>query len=126
MPKRILIVEDYEVIRNSFFLILEDMGYMVETAETGEKAIAMAKEKKYDLIFLDLKMPGLNGVETLRELRKIDKDVPVYIITAFYDEFYDELRRAHKEGIDFELMKKPIRGEQLATVVKGILGSESG
>ena len=52
----------------------------------------MAKARKYDLVFLDLKMPGLNGVETLRELRQMDQDLPIYIVTAFHEEFLANCR----------------------------------
>ncbi len=121
MSKRILVIDDEEAIRKSFALSLEDSGYQVDGAESGEVGIDMEKKKPYDLIFLDLKMPGLNGVETLRELRKINKEVPIYIITAFYGEFFDQLRQAEKEAISFEVMKKPIGAEQITLVVKSIL-----
>ncbi len=121
MSKRILVIDDEEAIRKSFALSLEDSGYQVDGAESGEVGIDMEKKKPYDLIFLDLKMPGLNGVETLRELRKINEGVPIYIITAFYGEFLDQLRQAEKEAISFEVMKKPIGADQILLVVNSIL-----
>lgn len=120
--KRILVIDDDEMIRKSFTLSLEDMEYQVDTAETGEKGLEMKKEGKWDLIFLDLRMPGMNGVETLREIRKIDTDVIIYIITAYHKEFFDELEIAVKEGMDFELLKKPVEKDQIVEVVKGVLG----
>jgi DNA-binding response OmpR family regulator len=121
MSKRILVIDDDEAIRKSFLLALEDTGYAVDTAESGEKGIEQHGAMKYDLIFLDLKMPGLNGVQTLRKIREMDKDTPVYIITAFYGEFFQELRIAEEEGMKFEVMKKPIGGEQLVLVAQSIL-----
>ena len=125
MSKRILVIDDDEAIRNSFTLALEDTGYQVDTAETGERGLEMEKNNKHDLIFLDLKMPGMNGVETLRGLRKIDKDVPIYIVTAFHQEFFDQLEGAGREGLDFGLVKKPIGYSDIAWVTKGILEGAS-
>ena len=76
---------------------------------------------KYDLVFLNLNMPGLNGVETLRELRARDKNVPVYIQTAFHAAFADQLRQAAKDGMDFEILKKPLGSDQIVSITKGIL-----
>jgi len=74
--KRILVIDDEAAIRKSFVLALEDTEYSVDTAESGKKGIEKERENNYDLIFLDLNMPGLNGVETLRILRSIDDKVP--------------------------------------------------
>lgn len=126
MRKRILVIDDEASIRKSFALALEDSGYQVDGAESGEAGIEMQKKEPYDLIFLDLKMPGLNGVETLRELRKMDEEVPIYIITAFYGEFMDQLRQAEKDAISFEVMKKPVGADQIVLVVKSILDGPIG
>ncbi len=121
MSKHILVIDDDEDIRASFFLALKDEGYNVDTAETGEEGIEKERSKKYDLIFLDLKMPGISGVDTLREIRKVNKAAPIYIITAFYKEFFDELKAAENEGLSFELLKKPIDKGQILLVTKSIL-----
>jgi DNA-binding response OmpR family regulator len=121
MTKHILVIDDEPSIRKSFLTALEDTGYLVETAESGEVGIEKIERKKYDLIFLDLNMPGLDGVETLRELREIDKDVPIYILTAFHAAFTDRLRGAAADKIDFELLKKPLSSDQIVSITKGIL-----
>ena len=121
MIKRILVIDDDEAVRKVFLLALEETDFQVDTAPSGQKGVEIAEEQKYDLIYLDLKMPGMNGVETLRKLRAIDPDVPVYIITAFYGEFLEELNQAKREGLAFEIMKKPLTMEQLVTLTKGIL-----
>ncbi len=121
MIKRILVIDDDEAIRKVFLLALEETDFQVDTAPSGQKGVEIAKEQKYDLIYLDLKMPGMNGVETLAKLRAIDPDVPIYIITAFYGEFLEELNQAKREGLAFEIMKKPLTMEQLVTLTKGIL-----
>ena len=119
--KRILVIDDDEGIRKSFALALEDTPYQVDAAESGEKGIDMEQKNKYNLIFLDLKMPGLNGVETLRELRKMNKDTPVYIVTAFYKEFFEGLKMVRDDGLDFDLLKKPIGIDEILLVAGSVL-----
>jgi CheY-like chemotaxis protein len=121
MNKSILVIDDEEDIRKSFVSALEKTGYQIDTAESGKEGIRKERSKKYDLIFLDLKMPGIDGVEALREIRKVNEETPIYIITAFYQEFLDELNTALKEGLKFELLKKPIIDDQILSVAKSIL-----
>ena len=122
MSKRILVIDDEEAARMSFTLALEDTGFEVDTAESGEMGLQMKRDAEYDLIFLDLKMPGINGVQTLREIRKTDKEVPVYIVTAFHKEFFERLKIARRERLDFEVLKKPIGNEEIVLLTKSILG----
>lgn len=121
MSKRILVIDDEASIRKSFKLSLEDTDFQVDEAESGMKGIEMEQNNSYDLIFLDLKMPGMNGVQTLRKLREIRPVKPIYIITAFYGEFLDDLKKAQQDEIDFEVLQKPIDADQIVTVCKGIL-----
>lgn len=121
MNKRILVIDDDEAIRKLFVRALEDTEYQVDTVGSGEKAVEASQRAKYDLIYLDLRMPGMDGIETLRQLRKIDQDVPVYIVTAFYEEFLDRLKDVKKDSIDFELLHKPIGSAQLVAITRGIL-----
>ncbi len=121
MSKRILVVDDDEAIRKAFLLGLEDTEYQVDTAESGERGIKMQQERNYDLVFLDLRMPGMDGVKTLRELKKVNKETPVYIVTAFHGEFFEGLRAAEKDGIDFEVVRKPISADQIVMVTKSVL-----
>ena len=121
MSKRILVIDDEESIRKSFLLSLEDTGYDVDTAASGEEGVRSLKKRRPDLVFLDLKMPGMNGVETLKEIRKTDEDVPVYIVTAFLKEFLDLLNAAVIQGIKFEVLNKPIGSEQIRAIVKSAL-----
>ena len=126
MTKHILVIDDDEGIRKSFTLALKGTGYQVDTAESGEIGLEKQQEAKYDLCFLDLKMPGINGVETLREIRQIDEKVPVYIVTAFHREFFDQLQSAIDDGMEFEVCKKPITNDQIVLLVKSALeGPES-
>lgn len=110
------------MIRNSFLLALEDTGFNVETACSGEEGIEKEGKMRFDLIFLDLRMPGLNGVETLEIIRSKNGNVPVYIVTAFHKEYFSEIKTLKERGVEFELMQKPIGGEGIVAVASGVLG----
>ena len=125
MSKHILVIDDDVNIRKSFVLAFEDTAYQVDTAESGEEGIKKERSKKYDLIFIDLKMPGMSGIEALRNIRKLNKETPIYILTAFYKEFLDRLRTLEKENIAFELMKKPVEDDQILLVAKSILEDQA-
>ncbi len=122
MNKRILVIDDEDAIRKSFVLALEDTEYQLDTAESGEKGLELTMNTNYNLVFLDIKMPGLTGVETLRKLRQAGKTMPVYFVTAFHREFLEELAAAQKEGVKFELLQKPIGNEQIIAITNSILG----
>lgn len=118
MSIRILVIDDEEAIRKLFISVLQGTGYQVETADSGEQGIEKARETRFDLIFTDLKMPGINGVETLRELWKMGQTVPIHIITAFYDEFLDQMQSAANDGISFQVIKKPVIIDEIRSIAK--------
>jgi two-component system nitrogen regulation response regulator NtrX len=83
MPKsRVLIIDDEAAIRDSLKMILEYEGYDVLTAATGEDGIAQTEREAPDLVFLDVKMPGMDGLEVLSRLRGTNETLPVVIISA--------------------------------------------
>ena len=69
MTKNILVIDDEAAVRNSFTLALENTGYTVDTAPNGQKGLECFMGKKYHLVYLDLKMPVMGGVETLTKSR---------------------------------------------------------
>ena len=121
MSKRILVIDDDAAVRKAFALALDDTSYEVVTAEGGEEGLRKLGEAAFDLVYLDLRMPGMDGVTTLRAIRKGDADLPVYIVTAFHREFFDDLTEVRKEGIAFELLRKPIEREHIIRITRGIL-----
>jgi len=123
--KTILVIDDDEAVRKAFDLAYRDAPYRVKTVDSGENGLAMEKEVGFDLIFLDLKMPGLDGVQTLRGIREIDPDVPVYIVTAFHVEYFEQLSAALVDGLHFELLQKPVGANDLLAVAEGVLGTPS-
>jgi CheY-like chemotaxis protein len=81
--KDILVVEDEEAQRILYEEELTSLGYKVRLAGNGKEALEMAREERPDLVILDIMMPGMNGLETLRELLNDDPRVPVIINTAY-------------------------------------------
>ena len=82
---KILIIDDERAIRNSFSGILEDEGYDVDVAENGQQGCEMVEKEKYDVIFCDIKMPVMDGVETLKKLMSMGIDAAVVMISGHAD-----------------------------------------
>jgi DNA-binding response OmpR family regulator len=121
MSKHILVIDDEEAVRKSFILALKQKNYTVDTASNGKEGLDLFLQKDYDLIYLDLKMPVMSGAEVLSKIREQNKTVPIYIVTAFHQEFFDELQDARQQGTDFELLMKPIGIQQIRSITEGIL-----
>ena len=117
----ILVIDDEPAIRRSFELALEDSGYQVTTVDSGEKGVDEVNNHNYKLVFLDLKMPGMNGVQTLRKIREFSMSLPVYIVTAFHKEFLMELDDVRKEGLPFQLLRKPIGSIEILALAQSVL-----
>jgi len=81
--KKILVVDDEEAIRSLYKMELEDAGYQVETADSGVQALEKLETFSPDLVTLDIKMPGMNGLEVLGEIRKDHKELPVILCSAY-------------------------------------------
>ena len=113
----ILIVDDEFGVRESYRMILNP-SYEVHTASGGEEALNIFKEQKIHLITLDLKMPKLSGIETLREIRKIDRQVPVIIITGYGAD------KDQKEALLYgarDFISKPFNTSKIINVIDRIL-----
>lgn len=80
---RVLVVEDERDYRDFLKQQLEEMGCRVKTAEDGSAAVSAFADDEYDLVFLDQRLPGRDGVEVLKQLKAINRDVPVVIMTAY-------------------------------------------
>ncbi len=83
---RILLVDDEKHIRLLFKEELEEEGYLIDLASNGFEALEKLKGQRFDLVVLDLKMPGMDGIQTLDEIKRIDKDQRVILCSA-YGEF---------------------------------------
>jgi DNA-binding NtrC family response regulator len=119
---RILVVDDEEIVRISCRRILTPLGYTVETTPDGLQALELMKENKYDLILTDLKMPHMDGMEVMAEIRKREPDAKVIIVTGYST--IEVAVKAIKMGA-YNYIEKPFSPEVLISAVKEALG-ESG
>ncbi len=81
--RKILVVDDEENIRLLYKEELEEEGFIVELAKSGEEALEKHSLFRPDLIILDIKMPGIGGLETLNRIRGIDRDLPIILCSAY-------------------------------------------
>ncbi|MFC2010865.1 response regulator [Chloroflexota bacterium] len=110
----ILIVDDEAVIRELFKETLEDFGITVVTAESGAEGLELVKQQEFSLVFLDLRIPDISGVELFRQIRNLKPGLPVTIISAYIDD--DMMAKALNQG-PFGIMNKPF-GE--SDIIKGV------
>jgi DNA-binding NtrC family response regulator len=116
--ERIMIVDDEKIVRESLYHWFMDEHYEVDTAENGEAALKKFDKDKYDLVLLDMKMPGMSGLELLPKLMQIDNDCFVILITAYAS--VTSAIQALKEGA-FDYITKPVDPEELNHIVKNAL-----
>lgn len=119
---RVLIVDDDIGMTETLSDILEDLGHHVEVANDGFKAIEKVKDQTFDVILLDIKMPGIDGVETYKEIKTIQPEAAVMMMTAYSVEAL--VAEALEEGA-YGVMCKPINivkvVEFIERVEKGVL-----
>lgn len=118
--KKIMVVDDEENIRFLYKEELMDEGYDVILAASGEEAIDMLGESEPDLVTLDIKMPGMDGIETLRKIKEINKNIPVVLCTA-YGQYKQDFS---SWASDAYVVKSADLGE-LKSVVKEILNKSN-
>lgn len=117
---KILVVDDNRINLNLMIKILERMNLLAIGASSGEDAIKLIQEESFDLVFMDYHMPGLDGVETTREIKKLDhaKDIPIIALTA---DIQDKTRTEVLEVGMVDLLSKPIRRNELNLALKRFL-----
>jgi excisionase family DNA binding protein len=114
----ILVVDDEEVVRLLFREVLEELGHNVTTAGTSSEGLELVRQRDFDLVFIDLKMPGMDGAELFRQIKAIKPELPVTIITGYPDS--DTMARALAEG-PFGVMNKPFAESDIMTAVASFL-----
>ena len=117
----ILIVDDEFGVRESLRMILKPF-YSLYTVPDGKEALKFIQEREIDVITLDLKMPGLSGIETLREIRKMNKDIDIIIITA-----YGSVENA-KEAVSYgvrDFITKPFNPAEIYHIMNRVFESRN-
>ncbi len=111
---KILVVDDEVRACNAIKKFMEAKGYDAIVSHNGEDALEKVKNEKPDLILLDIRMPGMDGMEVLKRVREFDKDIGIIMVTAVKDEEIG--KEALKSGAD-EYVTKPIDLNHLETTI---------
>jgi DNA-binding response OmpR family regulator len=120
--KSVLIVDDEKSIRLTLAMALEKLEVPVDQAENGEEALAMLAKKPYSLMLLDLRMPGIDGMEVLRRVSEVRPEVKVVIITA-YGSVETAVEAMKLGAVDF--LEKPFNAEDVRQLVATLLDQEA-
>ncbi len=115
--KKILVVDDEENIRELYKEEFEEMGYFVTTVSNGALALSAMDSTKFDLVTLDMRMPDIDGIETLRKMKEKDSTLPVIICTA-----YEEYKHDFGSWCSDAYVVKSADTSLLRETVKKILG----
>ena len=118
-PKRMLVVDDEEPVRDFLSRVLERHGYQVRCAREGNEALELMEEEVPDCVLLDLKMPGMDGPETLKRIRERYQALPVVILTG-----YPEIALVHRalQYTPVTLLSKPVTRDEILQAVKTLTG----
>ena len=119
---KILIVDDNSVMQFTLTNVLKEEGYEIISALDGVKAIQEVRTKSPNLVLLDIKLPGIDGMKILREIKDIDKELTIIMLTA-YGEIKDAVE-AMKSGA-FDYITKPFNNKELILTIKKALQSQS-
>ena len=120
--KSVLIVDDEKSIRLTLAMALEKLEVPVDQAENGKEALSMLAEKPYSLMLLDLRMPGIDGMEVLRRVSEVRPEVKVVIISA-YGTVETAVEAMKLGAVDF--LEKPFNAEDVRQLVATLLDQEA-
>jgi DNA-binding NtrC family response regulator len=121
MSVSILVVDDEKEVRDLLMKFLMEEGYSVTGAASGKAAIQAVKTKRPDLVLLDLKMSGLDGIQTMKRLREIDRDLIVMLLTGYGT--LQTAREAMKLGA-LDYVTKPFNPAFLKAVIQDALAEK--
>jgi DNA-binding NtrC family response regulator len=116
--KNILVIEDEKEIRDGLVEVLEDAGFAVDSAENGQLGLEKIRKKDFDVVVTDLIMPVFDGMEVLRETKRVKPQTHVILITAFAT--VDNAVEAMKAGAS-DYITKPFRIDDVHTKIRKVL-----
>ncbi|MBL1275424.1 MAG: response regulator [Ectothiorhodospiraceae bacterium] len=117
VTKRILVVDDEPNMRATLADILGDEGYLIDSAMDGLSAVKMCEEQTYDVVLLDVRMPGIDGVETFRRITRRDNSVRVVLMSAYT---MDDLKRTVLEEGAVAFLSKPLDIDNVVGLIQGV------
>ncbi|HJX04092.1 MAG TPA: response regulator [Dehalococcoidia bacterium] len=118
--KPILIVDDEPIVRESIRDWLQDAGYTVETAESGEEALRMMESQDYGVVVMDVRLPGRTGISVLGDIKATKPQIKSIVITAYPSE---ELSREARKYGAVDYLIKPVNPDDLEKLIRETLSS---
>src|SRR4030042_3565873 len=118
MAERLLVVDDEPSVREFLEIMLAQEGYQVRTASSGEEGFKAYRAEEPDLVLTDVKMPGMSGLDLIREIHGLDPGTPIIAITAYASA--DDAVRAVREGA-YDYLSKPFQIEDLRIIIRNAL-----
>ncbi len=116
--KKILVVDDEETVGLGISEILKDEGFEACYVTSGHRALEAVRETDYSLVFMDMVMPGMSGLDTYREMKKIRPAIKVVLLTGYYKDTRGEIEEAVAEGMIDELIRKPYFADEIISSAK--------
>lgn len=124
MEKKILVIDDEELITRSLIKLLRNEGYVASLARSGDEALGKIRAEDFDLIICDVRMPGIDGIETIKGIRAYleksnKKSIPEVIITGYAD------AEKYESAIDLEVadyLYKPFDNNEFLRIVRKTIG----
>ena len=110
----ILIAEDNIINQEVVKVLFKNLGYEIDIVSNGKEAIKNINKKKYDIVFMDIMMPEIDGLEATREIRAMGNKLPIIALTA--DLGKETKKNAYKAGVN-EFIGKPIKSDELKKVM---------
>ncbi len=119
IKKLVLVVEDNEIARRVVEQLLQELGCLIDLAKNGEEALHLVAKKNYALIFMDVGLPDINGMEVTRQIRMRDREIPILGLTAHVDE--ENYRSCLDAGMN-HVLSKPLLRETAIEVLTKFMG----
>lgn len=116
--KAVLIVDDEETVGIGMSEILKDAGFDAGYVTSGKEAVDAARSSNCSLIFMDMMMPGMNGLEAFRRIRKANPDIRVVLFTGYFKDVDKAIYEGVKEGMIDVYLRKPFFAEEIIETAK--------
>src|SRR5262245_62074346 len=117
-PSSVLVIDDEEIIREAFEALLVPEGYAVRTADTAQRAMELLSGGAFDVVLLDLMLPDRNGLDLLEDIRRVDEELPVVMVTA--KSTIENAITATRRGA-FHFIAKPFQNDEVLLVIHNAL-----
>ncbi|TEU11320.1 MAG: response regulator [Anaerolineales bacterium] len=118
-PQRLLLVDDEQGMRDTLADILEEFGLRTDQAANGLEAVEKVKTQEYGLVLMDIRMPVMDGVEALRQIKELCSELPVIMMTAYTQAA--EVAEAHRQGAE-TVVYKPLDIPGLLGLISAVKG----